>query len=101
MGSIGWMDDQFQFINSTIMSDLSSLDPVVTDPIYSGMEGCVASVLEMVQGEYNSECDSLYTAEEMSSLLTLGQQIAHYECFLHLFEEGCTAFIPTMPRRRR
>merc|ERR550519_2766043 len=91
--SIGWMDDEYNFDNATIMDDLNSLDPTVTDPIFNKHEDCVKTVLEMMEEEYNPECDSLYTEEEAAHLMTLAQHIAGYECFLHLFEEGCTEFI--------
>merc|ERR1712233_30610 len=88
--SIGWMDEDFEFNEDAIMSDVSSLDPVVTGPLFEGHEDCVAEVLDYVE---DHECAETFTEEEQNSLLDTAEKIASYECFLHLFEQGCMDFL--------
>jgi len=88
--SIGWMNDNFDFNEDAIMSDVSSLDPVVTAPLMAGHEDCVAEVMDYVE---DHECADSFTEEEQDSLLDTADKIASYECFLHLFEQGCMEFL--------
>merc|ERR550519_2351282 len=74
--SIGWMDDQYNFDNATIMADLYSLDSTVTDPIFDKGEACVKEALKQMEEEYNTECDSLYIDEEAEHLEILAMHIA-------------------------
>ena len=43
--------------------------------------------------ELASHCDGFYTEEEVAILKDTATTIAKYECFLHLFEEGCMNFL--------
>ena len=43
--------------------------------------------------ELTSHCDEFYTGEERAILEDTATTIAKYECFLHLFEEGCMNFL--------
>merc|ERR1711890_165564 len=55
MGTLGWMNENFDFNEDAIMSDVASLDPVVTGPLFDGHEDCVADVMDDVE---NHECAS-------------------------------------------
>ena len=35
----------------------------------------------------NTRCADTFSEEEQNSLLDTAEKIAHYECFLHLFEQ--------------
>merc|ERR1712032_1213073 len=71
--SIGWMNDNFDFNEDAIMSDVSSLDPVVTAPLMAGHEDCVADVVDYVE---DHECADSFTEEEQDSLLDTAEKIA-------------------------
>merc|ERR1712222_299664 len=74
--SIGWMNDNFDFNEDAIMSDVSSLNPVVTAPLMAGHEDCVADVMDYVE---DHECADSFTEEEQDSLLDTAEKIASYE----------------------
>merc|ERR1712203_990321 len=78
--TIGWMNENFDFNAETIESDVTSLDPVVTAPLFEHHEGCVAEVMDYVE---DHECASTFSDEEQDSLLDTTEKIATYECFLH------------------
>merc|ERR1711962_1397946 len=82
--SIGWMNNNFDFDEEVISSDVASLDPAVTGPLFAGHEECVAEVVDIVE---DHECASAFTEEETNSLIDMAQKIARYECFLQLFEQ--------------
>merc|ERR1712088_1053306 len=88
--TIGWMNENFDFDDEAIESDVTSLDPVVTAPLFEHHEGCVAEFMDYVE---NHECASTFSEEEQDSLLDTAEKIASYECFLHLFEQGCMEFL--------
>jgi len=88
--SIGWMNEDFDFDEATIEADVTSLDPVVTAPLFAGHEDCVNHVMDYVE---DHECADTFSEEEQNSLLDTAEKIAHYECFLHLFEQGCMDFL--------
>merc|ERR1712038_191953 len=90
MQSIGWMNSSYETNDDLVLSDLASLDPVVTAPLYASHADCVSAVMDYVE---DHECASTYTDEEASSLMDTAEHIAHYECFLQLFELGCLAFL--------
>merc|ERR1712112_216919 len=88
--TLGWMNENFDFNEDAIMSDVASLDPVVTGPLFDGHEDCVAEVMGDVE---NHECASTFSEDEQNALLETAEKIATYECFLHLFEQGCMDFL--------
>jgi len=88
--TIGWMNENYEANEDVIMSDVTSLDPVVTGPLFAGHEDCVAEVMDYVE---DHECVSTFTEDEQTSLLETANNIASYECFLHLFEQGCMDFL--------
>merc|ERR1719181_357967 len=88
--SIGWMGNDFEFDEDQIEADVMSLDPVVTAPLFAGHEDCVDQVMDYVE---DHECADTFSEEEANSLLDTAEKIAHYECFLHLFEQGCMDFL--------
>merc|ERR1712113_416035 len=47
------------------------------------------------------ECADTFSEEEANSLLDTAEKIAHYECFLHLFEQGCMDFLGSTAAGRR
>ena len=57
-------------------------------PIVEGHEECTKAVLKYMD-ELASHCDGFYNDEELATLNDMATMIAKYECFLHLFEEGC------------
>ena len=61
-------------------------------PIVDGHEDCTEEVLKYMD-ELASHCDGFYTDEELAILKDTATTIAKYECFLHLFEEGCMNFL--------
>merc|ERR1711990_856218 len=81
MQSIGWMNSSYETNDDLVLSDLASLDPVVTTPLYASHADCVSAVMDYVE---DHECASTYTEEEASSLMDTAEHIAHYECFLQL-----------------
>merc|ERR1739849_63882 len=85
--SIGWMGNDFEFDEDQIEADVMSLDPVVTAPLFAGHE--------------DHECADTFSEEEANSLLDTAEKIAHYECFLHLFEQGCMDFLGSTAAGRR
>merc|ERR1712112_662275 len=88
--TLGWMNENFDFNEDAIMADVASLDPVVTGPLSEGHEDCVAEVMDYIE---DHECASTYSEEEQNALLDYAEKIAKYECFLHLFEQGCMDFL--------
>merc|ERR1712193_420354 len=96
--SIGWMNEDFDFDEATIEADVTSLDPVVTAPLFAGHEDCVNHVMDYVE---DHECADTFSEEEQNSLLDTAEKIAHYECFLHLFEQGCMDFLSSTAAGRR
>merc|ERR1712001_448299 len=88
--TLGWMDEDFEFNEEAIHSDVLSLDPVVSAPLFEGHEDCVNQVMDYVE---DHECADTFTEDEQNSLLDTAEKIASYECFLHLFEEGCMDFL--------
>merc|ERR1711892_1104930 len=93
LSEIGWMNNDYSFNEETIMADIGSLDATVAAPITEdAMAECAAEKIEEMTSDA-SECLSAYSEEEMQQLSQVGTQIAHYECFLELFEEGCTDYL--------
>jgi hypothetical protein len=88
--TLGWMDEDFEFNEEAIHSDVLSLDPVVSAPLFEGHEDCVNQVMDYVE---DHECADTFTEDEQNSLLDTAEKIASYECFLHLFEQGCMDFL--------
>ena len=85
------------------MADIGSLDATVAAPITEdAMAECAAEKIEEITSDASMggelkplylRCLSAYSEEEMQQLSQVGTQIAHYECFLELFEEGCTDYL--------
>merc|ERR1712013_243389 len=96
--SIGWMGNDFEFDEDQIEADVMSLDPVVTAPLFAGHEDCVDQVMDYVE---DHECANTFSEEEANSLLDTAEKIAQYECFLHLFEQGCMDFLSSTAAGRR
>merc|ERR1712055_1100467 len=91
--AIGWMDDNMVMDEATMMADLSALDSAVTDPLFKKGEQCMKIGYESMIDEYKMYiCDDLQW-EQGEQLDMLAKHISGYECFLQLFEEGCTNFI--------
>merc|ERR1712088_661762 len=88
--TIGWMNENYEANEDVITSDVISLDPVVTAPLFAGHADCVAEVMDYVE---EHECVSTFTADQQTSLLETANNIASYEFFLHLFEQGCMNFL--------
>merc|ERR1712037_956051 len=93
--TIGWMNEDFDFNEGAIESDVMSLNPIVTAPLFEHHEECVAEVMDYVE---DHECASTFSDEEQDSLLDTAEKIATYECFLHLFEQGCREYLETPVR---
>merc|ERR1712013_421174 len=96
--SIGWMGNDFEFDEDQIEADVMRLDPVVTAPLFAGHEDCVDQVMDYVE---DHECADTFSEEEANSLLDTAEKIAQYECFLHLFEQGCMDFLSSTAAGRR
>merc|ERR1739844_609095 len=47
--TLGWMDEDFEFNEEAIHSDVLSLDPVVSAPLFEGHEDCVNQVMDYVE----------------------------------------------------
>jgi len=93
LSEIGWMNNDYSFNEESIMVDIGSLDATVAAQITEdAMAECAAEKIEEMTSDA-SECLSAYSEEEMQQLSQVGTQIAHYECFLELFEEGCTDYL--------
>merc|ERR1712088_216623 len=89
---IGWMDENYAMMEDKIISDVMSLPEDVKKPIVEGHEECTKAVLKYMD-ELASHCDGFYNDEELATLNDMATMIAKYECFLHLFEEGCMKFL--------
>merc|ERR1712080_39402 len=91
--SIGWMDENFDFVNETIGADLMSLDPVVTSHMGDdNFPNCVDMAMQHME-DGAGECLGTFDEQEMDILVEVASKIAHYECFLHFFELGCRDFL--------
>merc|ERR1711981_250229 len=88
--AIGWMDENYALIYDQIDPDIMELPGEVKAPIFEGHEECKNDVLDYMD-EATSHC--VYTEEEDTILTDMATTIAEYECFLHLFEKGCKAFL--------
>merc|ERR1712088_463173 len=92
------LGNAFEFDEDQIEADVMSLDPVVTAPLFAGHQDCVDQVMDYVE---DHECADTFSEEEANSLLDTAEKIAHYECFLHLFEQGCMDFLSSTAAGRR
>merc|ERR1712076_124831 len=90
--SIGWLNDNMDANEDLIKSDVISLDPVVTAPLFAGHRECIAKVMDDVE-EHECLTNGAYTKEEQAAVLETAENIASYECFLSLFEKGCMNFL--------
>merc|ERR1712037_723468 len=94
--TIGWMNENFDFNEEVIEADVTSLNPVVSAPLFEHHPACVAEVMDYVE---DHECASTFSEEEQDSLMETAEKIANYECFLHLFEQGCMDFLGPAGRK--
>merc|ERR1711992_132939 len=94
--TIGWMDENLDFDEDAIEADVTSLNPVVSAPLFEHHPTCVAEVMDYVE---DHECASTFSEEEQDSLMETAEKIASYECFLHLFEQGCMDFLGPAGRK--
>merc|ERR1719273_2396760 len=90
--AIGWMDENYALVEEKIGADVMSLPEDVSTPILEGHEKCTKEALNYMD-EATSHCEGFYTEDEVVILTDTAKTIAKYECFLHLFEEGCMDFL--------
>merc|ERR1712141_126756 len=64
--TIGWMDENFDFDEDAIEADVTSLNPVVSAPLFEHHPTCVAEVMDYVE---DHECASTFSDEEQDSLM--------------------------------
>merc|ERR1719499_1517075 len=86
------MNENFDFDEVAIEADVTSLDPVVSAPLFEHHEECVAEVMDYVE---DHECASTFSDEEQDSLLDTTEKIATHECASTFSDEEQDSLLDT------
>ena len=90
---LGWVDEEGNDINDTIMADIATLNEGVQAGLSEeAVEECVAEIMAEMDGKY-AKCADKYTDEEKATLEEVGVKIASYKCFMGQFKDACGSFI--------
>ena len=93
--NMGWIDEEGNDNNATIMEDLASLDQGITALVSKDTVGeCVSMTLKMLSEDpMMDECEDSYTEEEGEMLMEVMMKMVNYKCFNHVFDEACKSHV--------
>lgn len=96
--SFGWVTEDFQQLNETIMGDILTLDPALQANLSDEQahQECAANALEAFthSNEYEllMSCMDSYSEEEISILTNIAYALAGWKCFLESFQNACAVY---------
>merc|ERR1711981_948661 len=92
MKKMGWVDDDYNFLDTVQLADMASLKPALTDRIdLQELDECASKMVKKM-GTETEECHDSYTEEEADTLKMIGHAIAYSTCGHKMFEKACGAY---------
>merc|ERR1711970_642992 len=93
--AMGWLDEEGNVNNNTIVMDVMSLPQEVSSMItYDGVSQCTENMItQMAESQKFKRCSKKYSEEELALLSQVGSTIAGFKCFQDSFNQACGNFI--------